>query len=116
MEISYDTKWEASIHQKTRVSPILYQQSGPRGSHPAVRHDRSQQHCRTYRNAARRTAPAIPSPMSIHLPKTRRDLTLLSTSELTRLLDIPESRMLKALREGAVRPLGTVGGVKLIGL
>ena len=54
--------------------------------------------------------------MAIHLPRPRHDLTLLSTSELTRLLNIPESRMAKALGEGAIRPLGTVGRVTLIGL
>ena len=43
-------------------------------------------------------------------------MTLLSTSELARLLNIPESRMAKALRDGAIRPLGTVGRVTLIGL
>lgn len=54
--------------------------------------------------------------MAIHLPRPRHDLTLLSASELTRLLNIPESRMLKALRDGTVRPLGTVGRVVLIGV
>jgi hypothetical protein len=54
--------------------------------------------------------------MAIHLPKSRNDLTLLSTSELTRLLNIPESQMLRAIREGAVRPLGVVGRVTLIAL
>ena len=54
--------------------------------------------------------------MAIHLPRPRRDLTLLSTSELARLLNTPESRMAKALRDGAIRPLGTVGRVTLIGL
>jgi len=54
--------------------------------------------------------------MAIHLPRPRHDLTLLSTSELTRLLNIPESRMGKALRDGIIRPLGTVGRVTLIGL
>ena len=39
---------------------------------------------------------------------------LFSTSELTRHLNIPESRMLKALREGVVRPLDIVGSVTLI--
>lgn len=39
---------------------------------------------------------------------------LLSTSELSRLLNIPDSRMLKALRDGTIRPLGTVGRVVLI--
>ena len=54
--------------------------------------------------------------MPILLPKTRRDLTLFSTSELTRHLNIPESRMLKALRDGVVSPLGSIGSVTLIAL
>ena len=54
--------------------------------------------------------------MAIHLPRPRHDPTLLSTSELTRLLNIPESRMVKAIRDGTIRPLGTVGRVILIGL
>ena len=54
--------------------------------------------------------------MPIHLPKPRHDLTLFSTSELTRLLNIPESRMQRAIRDGAIRPLGTVGRVTLIGV
>ena len=54
--------------------------------------------------------------MPIHLSKTRHDLTLFSTSELTRRLNIPESRMLKAIRDGVIRPLGSVGSVTLIAL
>lgn len=54
--------------------------------------------------------------MAIYLPRPRHDLTLLSASELTRLLNIPESRMAKAIRDGTIRPLGTVGRVTLIGL
>jgi hypothetical protein len=54
--------------------------------------------------------------MPIHLPKTRRDVTLFSTSELTRHLNIPESRMLKAIREGVIKPVGSIGSVTLIAL
>ena len=54
--------------------------------------------------------------MPILLPKTRHELTLFSTSELTRHLDIPESRMQKAIREGVIRPLGSIGSVTLIAL
>jgi hypothetical protein len=54
--------------------------------------------------------------MAIHLPRPRHDLILQSTSELTRLLNIPESRTAKAIRDGTIRPLGTVGRVTLIGL
>ena len=49
--------------------------------------------------------------MPIHLPKSRRNLTLFSTSELTRHLNIPESRMLKAIRDGVICPLGSLGSV-----
>ena len=54
--------------------------------------------------------------MPIHLPRPRHDLTLFSTSELTRHLNIPESRMLKAIRDGVIRPLGRLGSVTLIAL
>jgi hypothetical protein len=54
--------------------------------------------------------------MAIHLPRPRHGLTLFSTSELARLLNIPDSRMAKAIRDGTIRPLGTVGCVTLIGL
>ena len=54
--------------------------------------------------------------MAIHLPRPRHDLTLLSASELTRLLNIPESQMLKAIREGVIRPLGVIGRATLIAL
>ena len=54
--------------------------------------------------------------MAIHLPRPRHDLTLLSTSELTRLLNIPESQMLKAIREGVIHPLGVIGRATLIAL
>ena len=54
--------------------------------------------------------------MAIHLPRPRHDLTLLSASELTRLLNIPESQMHKAIREGVIRPLGVVGRATLIAL
>jgi hypothetical protein len=54
--------------------------------------------------------------MPILLPKTRHELTLFSTSELTRHLNIPESRMLKAIRDGVIRPLGRLGSMTLIAL
>ena len=54
--------------------------------------------------------------MAIHLPRPRNDLTLLSTSELTRLLNVPESRTLKAIREGVIKPLGRIGPSIIIGL
>ena len=52
--------------------------------------------------------------MSIHLPRPRYDLTLISTSELSRLLNVPESRMLRAIREGVICPIGVIGRATLI--
>ena len=54
--------------------------------------------------------------MAIHLPRPRHDLTLLSASELARRLNIPESQMHKAIRDGVIRPLGIVGRVALVAL
>jgi hypothetical protein len=54
--------------------------------------------------------------MAIHLPRPRYDVTLISTSELSRLLNILESRMLRALREGVICPIGVVGRVTLIAM
>ena len=54
--------------------------------------------------------------MSIHLPRPRYDLTLISTSELSRLLNVPESRMLRAIREGVICPIGVVGRATLIAM
>ena len=54
--------------------------------------------------------------MAIHLPRPRHDLTLLSTSELTRLLNVPDSRTQKAIRDGIIRPLGTIGPSVIVGL
>jgi hypothetical protein len=54
--------------------------------------------------------------MSILLKKCRHDRTLLSISELTRLLNIPDSQMDKAIREGIIRPVGTIGRVTVIAL
>jgi hypothetical protein len=54
--------------------------------------------------------------MAIHLPRSRRDITLLSTSELTRLLNVPESRTQKAIRDGIIKPLGSIGPSVIVGL
>ncbi len=54
--------------------------------------------------------------MAIHLPRPRYDLTLISTSELSRLLNVPESRMLRAIREGVICPIGVVGRATLIAM
>jgi len=54
--------------------------------------------------------------MPIQLPRPRHDLTLLSTSELCRLLNVPESRMLRAIREGFITPLGVIGRATIIAM
>jgi len=54
--------------------------------------------------------------MSIHLPRPRYDLTLISTSELSRLLNVPETRMLRAIREGVICPIGVIGRATLIAM
>jgi len=46
--------------------------------------------------------------------KSRHALTLISTSELCRFLNVPESRMLRAIREGVIRPVGTIGRATVI--
>ena len=52
--------------------------------------------------------------MAINLPRPRYDLTLISTSELCRLLNVPETRMLRAIREGVIRPSGSLGSATVI--
>jgi len=52
--------------------------------------------------------------MSIRLQKSRYDRVLFTTGELSRLLDMPESKMQKAIREGVIRPLGNIGRSTLI--
>ena len=54
--------------------------------------------------------------MAIYLPRPRHDLTLLSTSELTRLLNVPESRTQKAIRDGLIKPLGMIGPSAIVAL
>lgn len=54
--------------------------------------------------------------MSIHLQRPRYDLTLISTSELSRLLNVPESRMLRAIREDIICPIGVIGRATLIAM
>ena len=54
--------------------------------------------------------------MSIRLPRPRYDLTLISTSELCRLLNVPESRMLRAIREGIICPIGSMGSATVIAM
>jgi hypothetical protein len=52
--------------------------------------------------------------MSIRLQKSRYDRVLFTTGELSRLLDMPESKMQKAIREDVIRPLGNIGRSTLI--
>jgi len=54
--------------------------------------------------------------MAIKFPSSRYERTLVSTSELSRLLNIPESRMLRAIREGVICPIGVVGRATLIAM
>jgi hypothetical protein len=54
--------------------------------------------------------------MAIKLPISRYERTLVSTSELSRLLNVPESRMLRAIREGVICPIGVVGRATLIAM
>jgi len=52
--------------------------------------------------------------MAIKIKKSRHVLTLISTSELYRLLNVPKTRMLRAIREGVIRPAGTIGHATVI--
>ncbi len=54
--------------------------------------------------------------MSIRIPKSREDLTLLTISELSRKLDVPVSQMNKALGAGIVRPIGTIAHADVVAL
>ena len=52
--------------------------------------------------------------MAIQIKKSRHVLTLISMSELCRLLNVPETRMLRAIREGVIRPAGSLGSATVI--
>jgi len=52
--------------------------------------------------------------MAIKIKKSRHVLTLISTSELGRLLNVPKTRMLRAIREGVIRPAGAIGHATVI--
>ena len=54
--------------------------------------------------------------MAITFPRPRHDVILISTSELSRLLNIPESRMARAIRDGQISPLGKIGPSTIIAL
>ncbi len=54
--------------------------------------------------------------MAIKFPSSRYERTLVSTSELSRLLNVPEFLMLRAVPEGVICPIGVVGRVTLIAM
>lgn len=54
--------------------------------------------------------------MSAIIPASGEDLTILSLSELTRVLNVPVSRLNKAVAEGHIRPCGTIGKCSVIAL
>jgi len=54
--------------------------------------------------------------MSIRILKSCEDINVLSLSELTRKLDIPVSRMKKAVGEGVIHPLGTIARAEVVAL
>jgi hypothetical protein len=54
--------------------------------------------------------------MAIKFPSSRYERTLVSTSELSRLLNVPQSRMLRAIREGVISPIGMIGRATVIAM
>jgi len=54
--------------------------------------------------------------MSIRISKSCEDINVLSLSELTRKLDIPVSRMKKAVDEGVIHPLGTIARAAVVSM
>lgn len=52
--------------------------------------------------------------MSIRIPKSRDELNLLTVSELIRKIDVPISRMKRAISDGAVRPIGTIAHADVV--
>lgn len=54
--------------------------------------------------------------MSIRITRSRDDLNVMTVSELIRKLDVPVSRMKKAIREGAVRPVGSIAHAGVVAL
>ena len=54
--------------------------------------------------------------MSIRISKSCEDIDVLSLSELTRKLDIPVTRMKKAVDEGVIHPLGTIARAEVVAL
>ena len=47
--------------------------------------------------------------MSIRIAKSRYDTEVMSLSELARRLNLPASRMRKAVADGVIRPCGEIG-------
>ena len=54
--------------------------------------------------------------MSICIAKSRYDTHIMSLSELARRLNLPASRMKKAVAEGVIRPCGEIGHNTIIAL
>ena len=54
--------------------------------------------------------------MSICIAKSRHDTHLMSLSELARRLNLPASRMRKAVAEGAIRACGKIGHNTIVAL
>jgi hypothetical protein len=52
--------------------------------------------------------------MSISIPPAENDLIVMSLSELSRELRIPESRLNKAVREGVIKTRGSVGPARIV--
>ena len=54
--------------------------------------------------------------MSICIPKSRYDTHLMSLSELGRRLNLPASRIRKAVAQGVIRPSGQIGHNSIVAL
>ena len=54
--------------------------------------------------------------MSICIAKSRYDTHIMSLSELARRLNLPASRMKRAVAEGVIRPCGEIGHNTIIAL
>ena len=54
--------------------------------------------------------------MSICIAKSRYDTHIMSLSELARRLNLPTSRMKRAVAEGVIRPCGEIGHNTIVAL
>lgn len=54
--------------------------------------------------------------MSICISKSRQDTYVMSLSELARRLNLPASRMRKAVADGVIRPCGEIGHNSIVAL